>query len=53
MRYFAVFFLFFFTIGTQAQDKTIAQKVTGTIINDNTLLPISNANVININKVRL
>lgn len=52
MRYFAVFFLFFFTIGTQAQDKTIAQKVTGTIINDNTLLPISNANVININKVK-
>ena len=52
MRYFAVFFLFFFTIGTQAQDKTLAQKVTGTIINDNTLLPISNANVININKVK-
>lgn len=52
MRYFAVFFLFFFTIGTQAQDKTLSQKVTGTIINDNTLLPISNANVININKVK-
>ena len=52
MRYFAVFFLFFFSIGTQAQDKTLSQKVTGTIINDNTLLPISNANVININKVK-
>jgi hypothetical protein len=52
MRYFAVFFLFFFTIGTQAQDKTLSQKVTGTIINDNTLFPISNANVININKVK-
>lgn len=52
MRYFAVFFLFFFTIGAQAQDKTLPQKVTGTIINDNTLLPISNANVININKVK-
>jgi hypothetical protein len=52
MRYFAVFFLFFFTIDTQAQDKTLLQKVAGTIINDNTLLPISNANVINVNKVK-
>lgn len=52
MRYFAVFFLFFFTFGTQAQDNSLTKKVTGTIINDNTLLPISNANVINVNKVK-
>jgi hypothetical protein len=52
MRYFAVFFLFFFTFGVNAQDNSLSQKVTGTIINDNTLLPISNANVINVNKVK-
>lgn len=52
MRYFAVFFLFFFTFGLKAQDNSLTQKVTGTIINDNTLLPISNANVINVNKVK-
>jgi hypothetical protein len=52
MRYFAVLFLFFFTFGLQAQDNSLTQKVTGTIINDNTLLPVSNANVINVNKVK-
>jgi hypothetical protein len=35
-----------------AQDNQIAQKVSGTIVNDNNLLPIANANVININKVK-
>jgi hypothetical protein len=52
MRYFTAFLLFIFTISASAQDKPIIQKVTGTIINDNTLLPIANANVININKVK-
>jgi len=52
MRYFTVFFLFIFFLSATAQDKTIAQKVTGTIINDNTLLPVNNANVINVNKVK-
>ena len=52
MRYFAVLFLFFFTFGLQAQDNSLTKKVTGTIINDNTLLPVSNANVINVNKVK-
>ncbi|MFZ4671213.1 MAG: carboxypeptidase-like regulatory domain-containing protein [Flavobacterium sp.] len=52
MRYFTVFFLFIFLLNATAQDKIIVQKVTGTIINDNTLLPVANANVININKVK-
>ena len=53
MRYFAVFFLFFFTHSLLAQDKTSTKTVVkGTIINDNTLLVVSNANIINVNKVK-
>ncbi len=53
MRYFAVFFLFFFTYSLLAQDKTTSKTVVkGSIINDNTLLAVSNANIININKVK-
>lgn len=52
MRYFAVLFLFFFTFGLHAQNNLLTQKVTGTITNDNTLLPVFNANVINVNKVK-
>jgi hypothetical protein len=53
MRYFAVFFLFFFTHSIFAQDKpSVKTIVIGTIINDNTAFPISNANVINVNKVK-
>lgn len=50
MRYFT--YLFIFSLSATAQVKEVVQKVTGTIINDNTLLPIINANVININKVK-
>jgi hypothetical protein len=52
MRYFILYFLFTFSADALAQDNPTGQKVTGTIINDNTLLPIANANVININKVK-
>ena len=52
MRYFILFFLILFSFSVSAQDNPIVQKVTGTIINDNTLLPIANVNVININKVK-
>jgi hypothetical protein len=52
MRYLNLYFLILFSFSALAQDNPIAQKVTGTIINDNTLLPIANANVININKVK-
>jgi hypothetical protein len=52
MRYFAVFFFLLFSISILAQNNQTTQIVSGTIINDNTLFPIPNANVININKVK-
>lgn len=52
MRYLNLYFLLLFSLTALAQDQPIAQKVTGTIVNDNTLLPIANANVINVNKVK-
>jgi len=52
MRYFALFFLFIVSLSTTAQVNPVVQKVTGTIVNDNTLKPIANANVINVNKVK-
>jgi hypothetical protein len=53
MRYFVVFFLFILA-GTAvfSQETTVIQKVSGTIVNDNNKLPLSNVNIININKVR-
>ncbi|MCF6132042.1 carboxypeptidase-like regulatory domain-containing protein [Flavobacterium wongokense] len=52
MRYLIFYFLFLFSLSVAAQDNPTAQKVSGTIVNDNTLLPIANANVINLNKVK-
>lgn len=52
MRYFVVFFFMFLASKTFAQVAEPVQTVTGTIINDNTKFPISNVNIININKVR-
>lgn len=52
MRYLILYFLILFSFGAAAQTNPVAQKVTGTIVNDNTLLPIQNANVINTNKVK-
>lgn len=50
MRYFVVFFFLFISTAVLAQD--VSQKVSGTIVNDNGLVPISSVNVINLNKVR-
>lgn len=52
MRYFTLLFLFFTSLNITAQEDSNVQKVIGTIVNDNTLFPIPNANVININKVK-
>jgi hypothetical protein len=53
MRYFVVFFLFILaSTSVFSQETTVTQKVFGTIVNDNTKLPLSNVNIININKVR-
>lgn len=52
MRYFVVFFFILIAATTTAQVSETTQKVTGTIINDNTLLPQANVNVLNLNKVK-
>lgn len=53
MRYFTVIFFILLTNLVAAQDEpTITSKAIGTIVNDNTLFPIANANVININRVK-
>lgn len=53
MRYiFFNFFILLLPFSIFAQENPIAQKVSGTIINDNTMLPIPNVNVINVNKVK-
>lgn len=48
MKYFVVFFLTLLASPVFSQEST----VKGTIINDNNLVPIWNANVVNTNKVR-
>lgn len=52
MRYFAVFFLLLLSTVSLAQETMQSQKVSGIIVNDNTLLPLSNVNIVNLNKVR-
>ncbi|MBA9072165.1 hypothetical protein GGR22_000291 [Flavobacterium gossypii] len=48
MRYFAVFFFLFVTSFAFAQDT----KISATVINDNTLLPLADVSIINLNKVK-
>ena len=52
MRHFVVFFFLLLSTITLAQETDLPQKVSGTIYNDNTSLPVSNVNVINLNKVK-
>ncbi len=52
MKYTSLLFFFLFSFNALAQDNPISQKVTGTIFNENTMVPISNVNVINVNKVK-
>ncbi len=52
MRYFAVFFfLLCFTVSI-GQNTTSVQKVSGIISNADTMLPIGNVNIVNLNKVK-
>src|SRR6187551_2667069 len=51
MKYFVVFFFLFVSIKSIAQTVEIPQKVSGTIISDNTGTPLANVNIININQV--
>lgn len=52
MKYFVVLFFLTVSVNTFAQVSQPVQKVSGTIINDNTKFPLSNVNIININKVK-
>lgn len=47
MKYFVVFFFSIITTQISAQET----KVFGTIVNDNTLLPLGNINIVNVNLV--
>lgn len=50
MRYFAAFLFFCFSAWVSAQDTP--STVTGTIVDDATLMPLPNVNIININTVK-
>lgn len=47
MKNFTIYFLVLFSCGFFAQE-----KIQGTVINDNTLLPVYNVNIVNINSVK-
>jgi len=51
MRYFVVFFFLFLSYTAFSQVSSEETIVSGTITNDNTNLPVSNVNIINLNKV--
>ena len=52
MKYFIAFLLLFTTTLTFSQETQTSKKVTGTIVSNNTLLPLANVNIINVNKVK-
>jgi hypothetical protein len=52
MRYFVVFLFLLLPLISSAQEKQSPTTVTGTIIDEATLLPVQGANVININTVK-
>ncbi len=52
MRYFVVFFFVFLSLQTFGQEEFVSQKVSALVVNDDTLLPIVSANVININRAK-
>ncbi|MBL0013284.1 MAG: carboxypeptidase-like regulatory domain-containing protein [Flavobacterium sp.] len=51
MRYLVVFLFLLTSLFSFSQVKEESAKVSGTIFNDNTKLPIPNVNIINLNKV--
>lgn len=52
MRFLIVFFILAFSTSIFSQEMSEQKKVNGTIVNAITLFPVSNVNVININKVQ-
>jgi hypothetical protein len=51
MKYIILFLFFFASLNSVAQTTEIPQKISGTIITDNTGTPLANVNIININQV--
>jgi len=51
MKYFVVFFFLIQSVAAVAQVTETVQKVSGTIINDDSKQPLPNVNIINLNKV--
>ena len=51
MRYLVVFLFIFVSFHSFSQTG-ISQKISGTVQNENTLLPIANVNIVNLNKSR-
>ena len=52
MRYFVAFLFFLTTSISFGQTEILQNKAKGTIINASTLMPLSNVNIINVNKVK-
>ena len=52
MRYFVAFLFFITTSISFGQTEILDNKAKGTIINASTLMPLSNVNIINVNKVK-
>ncbi|RZJ63786.1 MAG: carboxypeptidase-like regulatory domain-containing protein, partial [Flavobacterium sp.] len=52
MRYFVVFLFLTLSLPSFSQGDGESTKVSGIIINDGTLLPIANVNIINVNTVK-
>ncbi|MBC7523446.1 MAG: carboxypeptidase-like regulatory domain-containing protein [Flavobacterium sp.] len=52
MKYFTSLLFLFFTANLVAQETQLPTKVAAVIINANTLLPLSNVNIINVNRVK-
>ncbi|WP_395066393.1 carboxypeptidase-like regulatory domain-containing protein [Flavobacterium sp.] len=52
MRYFTAFLFLFISITSFSQETLLQKKVTGTIVNGTTSIPLPNVNIININRVK-
>lgn len=52
MRYFIVFLFSIFTISSFSQKDTIVSKLSGSVYNSETRLPMSNVHVINTTKIK-
>ena len=52
MKYFVVFFFMLLSIHAIAQGLVSPQKVSGIIVSANTQMPLSNVNIINVNKMK-